>query len=48
MSTARLRRSGGAARRRRERRSDRVTINFRGQRVDRLTPNALVRLGVCQ
>jgi len=24
------------------------TIEFRGQRVDRLTPNALVRLGVCQ
>jgi branched-chain amino acid transport system ATP-binding protein len=24
------------------------TIEFRGQRVDRLTPNALVRLGVCR
>src|SRR6201985_2806502 len=24
------------------------SIEFRGQRVDRLTPNALVRLGVCQ
>src|SRR5512147_1857711 len=24
------------------------TIEFRGQRVDRLTPNQLVRLGVCQ
>jgi branched-chain amino acid transport system ATP-binding protein len=24
------------------------TIEFRGQRVDRLTPNALVKLGVCQ
>ncbi len=24
------------------------TIEFRGQRIDRLTPNALVRLGVCQ
>jgi branched-chain amino acid transport system ATP-binding protein len=24
------------------------TIEYRGQRIDRLTPNALVRLGVCQ
>ena len=24
------------------------TIEFRGERIDRLTPNALVRMGVCQ